>query len=388
MTPQYHCTLGTVRALQGRLPEAIACFDAALDLRPDLHEAHSNRGIVLGRQGRLDEAETCFRQAIALSPDYADAHHHLAMALLTRGDFAAGWAEYEWRWQTPQMRHAAPIFTQPQWRGEPLAGRTLLIHAEQGYGDTIQFCRYAALAAERGGCVILQVQPPLMRLLRTLPNVEVIAQGEAPPPFDMHCPMLSLPLAFGTTRASVPAAIPYLHADPARSVAFAQRVPGVSRKIGVAWAGSSAHLADHRRSIPPDRLRPLLALEGFHFVSLQKDATRTGLPLTDLTVELTDFADTAALVANLDLVIAVDTAVAHLAAALGKPVWLLDRFDSCWRWLVGRSDTPWYPTMRLYRQPVPGDWDTVLAAVIHDLGSGPRSPAGTAPIGPPSSHPS
>ena len=199
--------------------------------------------------------------------------------------------------------------------------------------------------------------------------------------------MLSLPLAFGTTRDSVPDAIPYLQADPAHAAAFAKRFAGRSRKIGLAWAGSSAHLADHRRSIPPEQLRPLLALSEFHFVSLQKDAQPSTLPLIDLTAELTDFADTAALIANLDLVIAVDTAVAHLAAALGKPVWLLDRFDSCWRWLAGRSDSPWYPTMRIYRQPAPGDWDTVLAAVIHALRSGPRSPSGTAPTAPPSSHP-
>jgi predicted O-linked N-acetylglucosamine transferase (SPINDLY family) len=367
VTAEYHCTLGTVLAEQDRPAEAAACFHRAIGLKPGLAEAHSNLGAALERFGRLDEAIDCFRQAIERRPDFADAHHHLAMALLAQGDMAAGWAEYEWRWKTPQMIDAHRDFPQPQWFGEPATGKTLLIHAEQGYGDTLQFCRFAPLAAARGLKVILEVQPPLVRLLRGLPGVDlVLERGQDLPKFDLHCPMLSLPLALGTTLATA-----YLRADASRVGELRARLDTTrGPRIGVAGAGSRAHGADHRRSLALDQLGSLVALPGFHFFTLQKDwseASSSELPLTNLMGEMADFADTAALVANLDLIISVDTAVAHLAGALGKPVWLLDRFDSCWRWLTGRRDSPWYPTMRIYRQPEPGDWDAVLQEVVRDL---------------------
>jgi len=268
-------------------------------------------------------------------------------------------------------------FAQPQWRGQSAEKRTLLIHAEQGLGDSLQFCRYAPLAAARGLKVVLEVQRPLVRLLRSLSGVELVVEaGGELPSFDFHCPMLSLPLALDTTLATVPSAAFYLQADRALIAAWRTRLaarPGL--RIGLAWAGRSrihaSELAavDRRRSIALDHLAPLFDLPGFQFFSLQKDDPKApaDVPLTDFMDEMEDFADTAALIANLDLVISVDTAIAHLAAALGKPVWLLNRYDSCWRWLRTREDSPWYPSLRMFRQPAAGDWRTVIERVGAEL---------------------
>jgi tetratricopeptide (TPR) repeat protein len=412
--PEAHNNLGTARLEQGQPDEAVACYRKALALKPGYVEATFNLGVALGELGQPDEAIRWYRNAIALKPDYVDAylnmgtalkdlqrldeaavcyrkvldlepanpaaHSNLGIVLLARGDLAAGWAEHEWRWQTPQMSKARRDFVQPQWRGEAAEGQTLLVHAEQGFGDTLQFCRYAVRAKARGLKVIMEVQAPLVRLLSGLPGVDrLIGRGDALPPFDLHCPMLSLPLALGTTTvAAIPGSVPYLHADAAQVAGALRRLTGEAGqalRVGLAWAGNprshSRALAavDRRRSLAPHRLAPLFELSEVRFVSLQKGgpAAPAGYPLTDLMDEMQDFADTAALVANLDLVISVDTAVAHLAAALGKPVWLLNRFDSCWRWLTERRDSPWYPGLRLYRQPRPGDWDSVLAEVSRDL---------------------
>jgi Flp pilus assembly protein TadD len=375
--------MGTTLQQQERLDDAVVCYLRAIDLRPDLPEAHNNLGGALRQQGRLDDAVVSFRRAIDLQPDYPDAHTNLALALLARGDMAEGWQEYEWRWTTPQGIKAHRNFAQPQWRGEAAKGRTLLIHAEQGFGDTLQFCRYAPLAAACGLRVIVEVPRPLVRLLRSLSGVAmVVGAGEELPPFDLHCPMLSMPLALGTTMATIPGAASYLHADKAQVAAWRMRLAAMANhgpRIGLVWAGapdSTPDLAmDRRRSLSPGRLAVLSELAGLHFFSLQKvgSSMPEAFRLTDFMEGMGDFADTAALIANLDLVISVDTAVAHLAAALGKPVWVLDRFDPCWRWLVGRYDSPWYPALRLYRQPHPGDWGSVIAEVSRDL----RSLAGT-----------
>jgi hypothetical protein len=283
---------------------------------------------------------------------------------------AEGWREYEWRWQVADMAASRRDFSQPQWSGEAAAGRTLLIHAEQGLGDTLHFCRYATLAADRGMRVIMQVQTPLVRLLRNLPGVDqVVARGDDLPAFDLHCPMQSLPLAFGTTLTTIPAGSAYLRADAAVAAAWGVRIDAMGDRrprVGVAWAGNPGMIRDASRSLRPARLAPLSGLAGLHFFSLQKDGPPAA-GLTDLMGEMADFADTAGLICNLDLVISVDTAVAHLAAGLGKPVWLLDSFDPDWRWLLGRRDSPWYPSLRVYRQPRPGDWDAVLDAVAGDL---------------------
>lgn len=361
--------LGVTLKELGQTSQAAVCYRRAIMLRPDYHDAHYNLGNALRDLRQLAEAITSYRKAIELRPEFADAHHNVALALLAHGDLAAGWAEYEWRWQTPQMSGVHRGFTQPQWRGEIAQGRTLLIHAEQGFGDTIQFCRYAPLAAARGLRVILEVQRPLVRLLRGLPGVDrVIARGETLPSFDVHCPMLSLPRVLGTKLATIPAGIPALSADAAGIEAWRRRLAAVAApRIGLVWAGSPTNLADCRRSLAPERLASLVALRGAWFVSLQQGGAQVPFPVFDPMANMRDFADTAALILNLDLVIAVDTAVAHLAAALGRPVWLLDRFDSCWRWLAGRRDSPWYPSLRIYRQKRPGDWEPVLQQVDRDL---------------------
>jgi tetratricopeptide (TPR) repeat protein len=382
LRPDYldaHNNLGLALREQGRLDEAAACYRSALDFEPDYLDAHINLGTTLREQERLDEAVTCYRTALHLKPDFADAHVGLAMALLARGDMTAGWEEYEWRWKQPGTIKARRNFAQPQWRGEAAAGQTLLIHAEQGFGDTLQFCRYATLAAARGLRVIMQVQKSLVRLLRSLSGAGlVMGIGDELPAFDLHCPMLSMPLALRTTITTIPSATCYLHADEVQSATWRTHLASKANqgpRIGLAWAGNprihspDAAAVDRRRSLPPDRLAPLFEVPGLHFVSLQHGGpvAPTRFLLTDFMHEMDDFADTAALIANLDLVISVDTAVVHLAAALGKPVWMLDRFDPCWRWLVGRRDSPWYPTLRLYRQPHPGDWHSVIAEVARDL---------------------
>jgi len=357
----------------GRHDLAAASLHEAIAINPAPAPYHAALGNALRELGRLDEAIASYRKAITLTPELIDAHYNLSTTLLLRGELQAGWTEFEWRWKTEYLIMAQRSFTQPQWAGEPARGRTLLIHAEQGLGDSLQFCRYATLAARRGLRVILEVQAPLVRLLRNLPGVErVMARGEALPDFDLHCPMMSLPLACATTIETIPQSAAYLRADPAQVEAWRKRLdamPPLGPRIGLVWAGSATLTIDLRRSINPEKLAPLVRLPGLHFVSLQKigPAAPADFRLTDFMADMNDFADTAALIANLDLVISVDTAVAHLAAALGKPVWMLDRFDHCWRWLTGRRDSPWYPTLRLYRQPRRGDWDSVLAEVVRDL---------------------
>jgi tetratricopeptide (TPR) repeat protein len=370
--------LGAALAQLGRFEEAGECYRQALSRQPDYPEALNNLGNVLRAQGRLDEAIAAYRQAAALKDDYPDVHHNLAMALLASGELAAGWTEYEWRWRTDQLRAAHRDFGKPLWRGEAGAGRTLLIHAEQGFGDTIQFCRYAPLAAARGWRVVMMVQRALVRLLGSLDGVAEVrpARGD-PPPCDAQCPMMSLPLALGTTLATIPAPRSYLHADPREVSAWGERLAalgGRGVRVGLVWAGNPGRspilsAVDRRRSMPLDRMAPIFAVPGVQFVRLQKDqrAAAEAHAMVDVMDHMKDFADTAALVTQLDLVISVDTAVAHLASALGRPVWLLDRYDPCWRWLTGRQDSPWYPALRLYRQTAPGDWDGVVATVAQDL---------------------
>jgi len=403
-------TLGVVLQDQEKTEEAIGCFRQAIMLAPREPDAYLNLGDALGGQGqhdqpviqcqkaaalapnsadvqihlgvalfharRLDEAAACFRRAILLRPDRAEGHFNLGMALLAAGNMAEGWKAYEWRWRTPRMFAVRRRFAQPAWDGGD-AG-TLLIHAEQGLGDTLHFCRYAPLAAARGAKVILEVPQPLVRLLRSLQGVDmVIARGDALPAFDVHAYMLSLPYIFGTVLETIPAATPYLFADPAGIETMRNRL-GREKKtgllVGLAWAGNSyANLpdmaaVDRRRSLAPEHLAPLLEIPEIDFISLQKGGKApAAFGLTDFMDDMRDFADTAALVENLDLVICVDTSVAHLAGALGKPVWLLNRFDAEWRWLDGRTDSPWYPGMRIFKQAAPGDWDGVIAAVAAAL---------------------
>ena len=362
-----------------RLDEALASFDRAIALDPNDAQAHLNRAVILNQQRRFDEAMASFDRALALKPNDPEAHFHQAMCRLTLGDEAAGWRQYEWRWRTRQFEDAGRDFPMPLWLGDQsLKGRTVLVHAEQGLGDALQFCRYAPVLADLGATVVLEVYPNLVRLMERLAGVgAVIGRGAALPECDFHIPLMSLPLALGA-RAHEHAA-PYLSPDPADVTAWARRLDGVEGfRVGLCWAGGArpdqpiAHAIDLRRSLPLEAFRPLADIPGVRFVSLQKGPPAAEIvtagdwpsgPIVDRTHELHDFADTAALVANLDLVIACDTSAAHLAGAVGKPVWILNRFDSCWRWGHGREDSPWYPTGRLFNQTEPGDWASVIKAV-------------------------
>jgi len=360
-----------------RLEEALASYDRAIALRPGHAEAFNNRGIVLKDLGRFEEALASYDRAIALRPDYASAHWNKGLAKLTLGDFEEGWRQYEWRWKMDNFPSPKRGFSEPIWLGEEsLGGRTVLLHAEQGLGDTIQFCRYAGLAAGLGASVILEVQPQLESLLASQGwNVQVIAQGAAIPPFDLHCPLLSLPLAFKTRLDTVPAGIPYLKARPADIERWIERL-GERKKprVGIAWAGNQTYKNDRNRSIPLEKLKPLARFD-IEPICLQKDlrpadeaVLENTLHIGSLGEELKDFSDTAALVSLLDLVIAVDTAVAHLAGAMGKPAWILLPFiETDWRWLVDREDNPWYPTARLFRQPEIDDWESVISKIDREL---------------------
>ncbi|WP_044564112.1 tetratricopeptide repeat protein [Azospirillum sp. B4] len=371
-----HMALGAVLMAAGDLTAALDRALEAARLAPDNATAHGNVAMLLSGQGRPAEALDYFERALALPGASADIIWARSLTRLLLGDFALGWRDYEARWQTGQMAPAKRNFPQPQWRGEPAAGRTLLLHSEQGFGDSLQFCRYAPLAAALGFRVVLEVRPPLVRLMRSLAGAaQVVAEGDPLPPFDTHSPLMSLPLAFGTRPDTIPAPPAYLAADPADAIAWRDRVAvscpaGTRLRVGLVWVGNSRMdlpemvAVNSRRSLDARLLAPLMDVPGVAFFSLQKDAAvPDGLPIIDLMAGVRDFADTAALVANLDLVISVDTAVAHLAGALGRPVWLMNRFDSCWRWFLERTDTPWYPTMRLFRQAAPGDWRTPLRQV-------------------------
>ena len=406
-----HNNLGTLLFEDGRFAEAVPCFQQALFLRPDHADAannlgsalielgdyaaakqclqgavelgplqalpRSNLGAALRELGDVAAAEACFRQAVRLAGDTVAARNNLATTLLQTGRLQEGWALYESRWETPTLPPRP--FSQPLWQGETLGNQVLLLHAEQGMGDTLQFCRYVRLAAQRAR-VVLEVQPALRRLLaRSLPDVEqIVARGEALPRFDRHCPLLSLPRLFGTVLETIPAEMPYLSPDPADGAVWQSRLAALpGRRVGLVWRGNQAFAdAKRKRDLDPAYLAMLAGLPGVSFVSLQKDldaerqaAVRDLLPMTDWTADLTDFAQTAALIAGLDLVIGVDTAVIHLAGALGRPVWLLNRFDPCWRWLREREDSPWYPTLRQFRQPAVGDWAGVLQRVHAALAS-------------------
>jgi tetratricopeptide (TPR) repeat protein len=361
------CQVGSLERLRSAPHEALIAFEAAAAVDPRSAMAQLGLGGALHDLGRLSEAVSAFRRAQALDPADGEAQRSEALSLLLQGDYARGWEMFEWRWRTKDMT-LRRLDANP-WRGEQLAGRTILLYAEQGLGDTIQFARFVPDVAARGGRVILQAQRPLLGLLESLDGVDrLIAARQAPPAFDVQAPLLSLPWILGTRLETIPARAPYLAADPAQAARWAARIgAGAGRAIGLVWAGNPRHLRDRVRSLPAPRLAPLLRHDARWF-SLQVGASADARalppgPITDLAPELADFSATAAAIAALDLVIAVDTAVAHLAGALGKTVWLMLPFSPDYRWLLGRGDSPWYPTMRLFRQPSPGDWDTVVAQV-------------------------
>jgi len=348
---------------------AMASYDDALAAMPGHPQILTNRGHTFRRLDRPLEALADFKAAIAAAPDFAEAHFEAAMAHLTLGDFASGWKEYG-----AFARHRSP--TQgPLWLGEqPVAGKTILLHAEQGFGDTIQFIRYAPLLAGRGAKVICEVQPELLPLLSNLEGVTVVASGAPRPAFDLHCPLLSLPLAFKTTPETILAPVPYLAAPAERVSHWRERLPQGRPRAGFVWSGQASHNNDANRSIALVRLAGLFENPPFQCFSLQSELraadgeTLAGLPnLIDLGRDLRDFADTAAIISLLDVVISVDTAVAHLAGALGKPVVVLLPHAADFRWMRRRDDSPWYPTAALLRQPAFGDWDSVVARLGEEL---------------------
>ena len=368
-----HYTRGNALKALRRFEEAVANYERALALRPNYPEALNNCGVTLHQVKRFDEALARYDRAHELLPHSPDAHYNESLCRLLIGDFECGWRKHEWRWQTAHMESDRRSFAQPLWLGSSdIAGKTILLHAEQGFGDTIQFCRYAPLVAARGARVILEVQDPLRDLVRTLAApVEVVSRGCALPDFDMHCPLLSLPLAFSTALSTIPSATPYLRATPEAVTDWRTHLgPSNRRRIGLAWSGRTAHTNDRNRSIPLNSIMPLLDGIDATFVSLQRDVRpadaellRERSDVLHFQNDLKNFADTAALIANLDLVISVDTSVAHLAGALAKAVWVLLPYIPDWRWLLDRDDTPWYPTARLFRQDQTRQWEPVIMQV-------------------------
>lgn len=364
----YH-TYGSALWALGRPDEALTHLDRAIALKPDFAAAYNNRGNVLRDVLRYNDALKSFEMAVALDPNLVDAHWHLAICHLQMGSYAQGWEKYEWRWRVKGK--VARSFPRPMWQGEDLQGKTILLHDEQGLGDTLQFCRYATVVAGLGAHVILGVQKPLVPLLSGLEGVSHVAGwGDAVPAFDFHCPLLSLPRALKTDAASIPASPRYLASTP-RKLAEWSAVLGAKTKprIGLTWSGSTVEFDLLRRSLPLAALTKILSPE-FEYISLQKEIKESDRAVLDSRVDirhfgdrLKDFSDTAALCDLMDLVISIDTSVAHLAGATGRPLWLLLPFNPDWRWLLEREDSPWYPSARLFRQSLRGDWDGVLARV-------------------------
>jgi tetratricopeptide (TPR) repeat protein len=358
-----------------RIFEALSSYDRALAAMPGHPQILTNRGHALRRLDRPLEALADFEAALAMGPEFAEAHFEAAMTRLTLGDFDAGWRAYEWRWKTGVFAGQRRQLPAPLWLGDaPVSGKTILLHAEQGFGDTIQFIRYAPLLASRGARVVCEMQPELQSLLSQLEDIEIIAQGDPLPAFDLHCPLLSLPLAFRTRVETIPAAVPYLAASAQRLAHWRGRLLQGSPCAGFVWSGSPAHKNDLNRSIPLARLAALFEDPPLRCFSLQSELREADaevlrrLPrLVHLGGEPRDFADTAAVISLLDVVVTVDTAVAHLAGALGKPVVILLPYAADFRWMRDRDDTPWYPSAKLLRQPAFGDWDSVIERLADEL---------------------
>ncbi len=398
--------LGNAYALAGRWEEAVAAFTRTAELRPDLGAGHFGVGCALARLNRIDEAIAAFRDAlrcgyprahcnlgvalarrgecqtaiselrsaIAFNPDDATAHWNYALLLLLLGNWQDGWREYQWRLKCPEVSATIRTVARPSWSGQDLRGRSILVHDEQGFGDTIQFVRHVPLLARRCRKVILLCRRELVSLLSEVPGVaKVLADGEPCPDADFQVPIASLPLMFQTEPDKVPSGAGYLRADPALVGSWAKRLPERSGRVrvGLAWLGSPK--PNPGRSLPPDLLFPLAAVAGVVFHSLQKQGGDVsvrppeGAPICDYSKEIRDFSDTAALIANMDLVISIDTAAAHLSAALGRRTWILLPHRADWRWLLHRADSPWYPTARLFRQEKPGDWTAVIRRVTEQL---------------------
>jgi len=375
--PEALNNLGTLLSGQQSLAEAASCFRRAIELRPKYGDAYHNLGNALMAQGLLDESGACYRRAIALMSNPAEPSFSESARKLLTGNLQQGWVEYEARWHTGQI----PIrsFPFPAWNGENLAEKTILLHAEQGFGDTLQFIRYASVVKNLGATVIVECQPQLTRLLTSQPSIDrLIPEGDNVPKCDFHAPLLSLPRIVKTTLESIPALVPYLFAKPALIAYWREKLSSVRGfRIGINWHGRTGTLTSHRRDIPLALFESLSAIPGIQLISLQKSTGPNQsvgarqpsniLHLSDFDTAHGPFMDTAAIMHNLDLVISSDTSIAHLAGALGLPTWVPLPFAPDWRWLLHRSDSPWYPTMRLFRQRSVGNWEGVFSEIKNVL---------------------
>ncbi len=369
--------LGNAYYEKGFLDEALSNYKEALRLNPDFIDALINSAIVLHEKQLLQEAIKTYQKVLNLRPDDAEAHWNLSNSLLLSGDYENGWKEYEWRLKVKEFEQRE--FSKPLWDGSDITHKTILIYTEQGLGDAIQFIRYVTLVAQRAGKVILECQKELESIFKNTKGIQqIISRGEQLPEFDVHCPLLSLPYIFRTTLETIPSDFPYIFVDPLIVQKWHEKmkIDDSQLKVGLVWSGSSRHKKHLLRSVPLIAFAPLADIRGVTFYSLQKgeagkeaENPPDSLKIIDYTKEIYDFSDTAAIIENLDLVISVDTAVAHLAGALGKPVWTLIPYAPDWRWMLNREDSPWYPTMRLFRQPAPGDWKTVIEKVVEELKS-------------------
>ncbi|MCR4376890.1 MAG: tetratricopeptide repeat protein [Rhodospirillales bacterium] len=380
LNPSSIKTLNNVAVLhrwEGRLDEAEAICRGILQNSPDVIETLNNLGDILQAQGRVEEARAAFERVLEIDPNHPEGHHNLAVLLLLCGEFKAGWAHYEWRWLAKEFPSERRNFPQPLWTGEALAGKRILLYVEQGLGDAIQFVRYAPLVQRRGGHVIVECPNSLKRLFQSVDGVhdvhDVIARGDALPDFDVQCPFLSLPSLLSPTADDIPTKIPYLFPPQQTQQKWCPLLSDIKDfKVGLVWAGSPHHTNDRERSIPLEQLAVLAKVPGCTFINLQigdsaKQLADVDWPIMDMTQHVEDYADTAALVSELDLVITVDTSVAHVAGALGKPVWVMLPHAPDWRWLREREDSPWYPSMKLFRQSKRRDWPGVVARVYAAL---------------------
>lgn len=374
--PSFLNALGNALRVQGRYTEAEACFQSAIAIQQPHAESYVNLGFLYYMQRRHALlVEQCYRRAIACKPGLAQAHVNLSHSLLRRGEFVEGWLEHEWRWQQKDFPSPKRNFTAPQWRGECVRGDCILLHAEQGFGDTIQFLRYVPMVATTGAKVVLEVHPELRTLAAWFAgdSVQVISRGDTLPEFAWHCPLMSLPLAFQTELRTIPAEVPYLRTEyEVPQWLCHKRTSGLH--VGLLWAGGAINVIDHERSLALQQLSALWQVEHVSFYSLQRGPAgqqieASGLSFAGIQPQTGDFAATAASISHLDLVIAVDTSVAHLAGALGKPTWILLPIRTDWRWFTYQDHSPWYPSVKLFRQNTEGDWAAVIARVAAELTS-------------------
>src|SRR6267154_844393 len=370
-----HTNRGNALQELKQLEAAVASYDKALAIKPDYAEAYSNRGVALQQHNQIDAALASYDKAVAINPDYAQAYLNKGMALLLKGNIEQGFELYEWRWKTEESKKDHRNFMQPLWLGqEALQDKTILLYSEQGLGDTIQFCRYARLVADRGANVVLEVPKPLLGLLQGLAGVsEVVEMGLPLPAFDFHCPLLSLPLAYKTTLDTIPNPVAYLQSSREKFEFWAQKLgEKTTTRVGLVWSGSTSNKHYHDRSLDLELLLPHLPGK-YYYICLQKELREVDrVPLRSSSIrffgdELNDFTDTAALCDLMDVVISVDTSVAHLSGALGKATWVLLPYVAAWRWLLDRDDSPWYPSVRLYRQNSENNWNSVFESEKGDL---------------------